>query len=312
MSMMKDLLNLLPAAAGRLKADEPMSAHSTFRIGGPADIYFEPADDEEILAVARYCRARDIPLTVLGNGSNILVADRGIRGVVLAISEPMAGIERKDDLILAGAGTRLAALSAFAAQNSLTGLEFASGIPGTLGGAILMNAGAYDQCMADVIVLTEFMDADLTIRALVRGEHDFGYRTSYFCRHPGLVLRACLQLKPGDQQEILARMADLGQRRRSSQPLELPSAGSAFKRPQGYFAGKLISDSGLKGCREGNAQVSEKHAGFIVNLGQACAADTRRLFDRVRKAVAESTGVYLEPEVRFIGDWQDWESEKKS
>ena len=310
MNLLNELSGLVPAAAGRLAADVPMSAHSTFRIGGKADIFFEPANTEEIITAMQFCRERDVPLTILGNGSNILVSDRGIRGLVMAIGEPMAGIRRQDDLLVAGAGTRLAALAAFAAQNGLAGLEFASGIPGTLGGAILMNAGAYDHCMAEVVVLTEYLDERLTVRAAVRDEHQFSYRHSLFCGQRYIILRACIQLTQDQPEAIFTRMADLGQRRRASQPLEFPSAGSAFKRPAGHYAGKLISECGLKGYRIGSAQVSEKHAGFIVNIGDACAADTRKLFDHVRSVVADQTGVDLEPEVRFIGDWQDWDADR--
>lgn len=310
MTLLRDLDKLIPLAGNRLTADEPMSAHTTFRIGGPADIYFEPVSDEEIQSVASYCRERGIPLTILGNGSNILVADAGIRGVVIAIGEPMARITRQDDLVMAGAGTRLAALSSWAANQGLAGLEFASGIPGTLGGAILMNAGAYEHCMAEVMVLTEFLDEDLQVRAVVRQEHQFAYRSSIFTQRCLIITRACLQLTPDEPQAIIARISELSQRRRASQPLDLPSAGSAFKRPAGYYAGKLISDCGLKGCRIGDAQVSEKHAGFIVNLGKACANDTRQLFTHIRQVVADRTGVTLEPEVRFVGDWQQGEPDE--
>jgi UDP-N-acetylmuramate dehydrogenase len=231
----------------------------------------------------------------------------GIRGVVLSIGEYFSGIERHQDLLLVKAGTKLSSIAAFAAQNGLAGLEFAAGIPGTLGGAILMNAGAYDHCLAETVVLTEYFDETLKLKSVVRQEHLFSYRKSYFSDHQSIILRACLQLNPDDQQVILNRMTDLASRRRTSQPLDLPSAGSAFKRPTGQYAGKLISDCGLKGCRIGNAQVSEKHAGFIVNLGEASANDTRMLFSRIQKSVFEKTGVILESEVKFIGDWCDWE-----
>lgn len=306
MSLIDALRELLPAAGPRLAADVSMADRSTFQIGGPADIYFEPADAREIEQVARFCSSRDIPLTVLGNGSNVLVSDRGIRGVVLAITDRMAGITFNGTQIVAEAGIRLASLAAAAARQGLAGLEFASGIPGTLGGAILMNAGAYDQCMADVVVLTEYLDEKMEHRTFVGPQHRFDYRCSAFCDQPGIILRACLKLSEDDPQAIFARIADLSARRRASQPLDLPSAGSAFKRPAGHYAGKLISDCGLKGCRVGNAQVSEKHAGFIINLGQGSAADTRALMEKIRREVAGKTGVWLEPEVRFIGDWQDW------
>lgn len=305
MSLFDEIKNLLPAAGARLMANVLMAERSTFRIGGPADVFFEPAGETEIELVARYCQRNQIPLTILGNGSNILVSDRGIRGVVISIGEQMADFSFEGNMLKAQAGARLSALAAAAAKRGLAGIEFASGIPGTLGGAILMNAGAYDRCMADVIVLTQYLDASLVRKALVGTEHKFSYRRSVFCEQPGIVLRACLKLAEDDPQAILARMADLAARRRASQPLEQPSAGSVFKRPSGYYAGKLISDCGLKGCRVGDAQVSEKHAGFIVNLGHSNAADTRRLIDLVKRDVAEKTGVWLEPEIRFIGEWQD-------
>jgi UDP-N-acetylmuramate dehydrogenase len=306
MSLLSKLSEIVPEAGNRLVADVPMSKYSTFRIGGPADVFFEPANSDEIAKSVRFCLDEGIALTILGNGSNILVSDLGIRGVVLSIGEYFSGIERHQDLLLVKAGTRLSAIAAFAAQNGLAGLEFAAGIPGTLGGAILMNAGAYDHCLSEVVVLTEYFDETLSLKSIVRKEHQFLYRKSYFTEHKSIILRACLQLIPDDPQFILARMADLASRRQASQPLELPSAGSAFKRPTGHYAGKLISDCGLKGCRI-NAQVSEKHAGFIVNLGEASANDTRMLFSRIQKSVFEKTGVILESEVKFIGDWCDWE-----
>ena len=308
MSLLNDLRSIIPEAGPRMAADVLMASHSTFQIGGPADIYFEPSNADEIECVARFCRDRAIPLTVLGNGSNVLISDRGIRGVVIAIADRMSEISISGTMLLAQAGARLSSIAAAAAQNSLTGLEFASGIPGTLGGAILMNAGAYGQCMADVVVLTEFLDDKMERKTFVGPEHRFDYRSSAFSEQPGIVLRSCIKLSLDDPQAILARMADLAARRRASQPLDQPSAGSTFKRPPGNYAGKLISECGLKGCRVGNAQVSEKHAGFIINLGLGNAVDIRTLLERVKLEVAEKTGVWLEPEVRFIGDWQDWDT----
>ena len=303
MSLHDELIRIIPQASSRIKANIRMSAYTTFRIGGPADILFEPERPEEIIKAMQLCKAEGMPMTIIGNGSNILVSDRGIRGLVILVGESMSGIEQHQEMLVAWAGTRLAAVAAFAAQNSLAGLEFASGIPGTLGGAILMNAGAYDHCMSESIVLTEYINSELDIQALVGTEHQFGYRKSYFSDKQEIVIRACLQLRPDDQKAIYNRMADLAAKRRASQPLDLPSAGSAFKRPAGYYAGKLISDCGLKGYMIGDAQVSEKHAGFIVNRGNANAEDTRKLFLYVQKRVLEETGVVLEPEVRFIGDW---------
>jgi UDP-N-acetylmuramate dehydrogenase len=303
----QDLIAVMEQARSRLHFDEPMRSHTSFRIGGNADAYFEPADSEEIEKAVRFCLSHELACTIIGNGSNILVADQGIRGLVLAIGEHFSGIERHEDIVDVKAGTRLSALAACAAQMQYTGLEFASGIPGTLGGAIQMNAGAYDSCMQDVVVQTEFIDEQLNHHTLTGTEHQFAYRHSVFSDRDVIILRSRLQLQAGDRAMIIARMADLSERRRQSQPLELPSAGSAFKRPAGNYAGKLISDCGLKGTRIGDAQVSEKHAGFIVNLSQATACDVRRLMERVQVTVLAQTGVRLEPEIKFIGDWQNWQ-----
>ncbi len=304
MTLLEHIRKIVPAAGSRLQADVMMTKHTTFHVGGPADLFFEPADCDELIGVVQYCKSNHVPYTIVGNGSNILVSDRGIRGVVVSIDENFAGMECHHDLLVVRAGTRLSAVAAFAAKNGLSGLEFASGIPGTLGGAILMNAGAYEHCMAEIILLTEFLNEKLQRKSLFLQEHEFSYRHSYFSDHESIILNACMRLQPDRPQAIFERMAILASRRKASQPLELPSAGSAFKRPNGYFAGKLISDCGLKGCRIGDAQVSEKHAGFIVNLGMARASDIRNLFQHVQQTVADQTGVHLEPEVRFIGDWQ--------
>jgi UDP-N-acetylmuramate dehydrogenase len=306
MPLMEEIRAILPHVGARLQADVVMATRSTFQIGGPADILFEPANATEIEQIAAYCFEKGVPLTVLGNGSNVLVSDRGIRGVVLVIGDEMSEMTFIGTQIVADAGIRLSTLAGAAARQGLSGLEFASGIPGTLGGAILMNAGAYGQCMADVVVLTEFLDEQLVHRSLVGAEHGFGYRCSAFSDRSAIILRACLKLQQDDPQAIFARIADLSLRRRASQPLDMPSAGSTFKRPEGHFAGKLISDCGLKGCRIGDAQVSEKHAGFIINLGLGCAADTRSLIEKIKREVAEKTGIHLEPEVRFVGEWQEW------
>lgn len=303
--MIRQTLSALTSQAGeRLRFDEPMSLHSSFRIGGSADAFFEPVETGEIAQAIRFCRTHELPCTIIGNGTNILVADQGIRGLVLAIGDHFSGIEPVDGSFTVQAGTRLSALAARAAQLHYTGLEFASGIPGTLGGAVQMNAGAYDACMRDVVVQTDYIDEQLKQRTITGTEHGFDYRRSIFSDRNVIILRSRLELKQGDYAGIIAKMADLADRRRRSQPLDLPSAGSIFKRPAGFFAGKLISDSGLKGCRVGDAQVSEKHAGFIVNLGQATAGDVRRLLEHVQETVLYKTGVRLEPEIKFIGDWQ--------
>lgn len=301
-----DLLNLLPAAGDRLRMNEPMSLHTTFRIGGCADIYFEPESEAEILQAILYCQSHGMPCTVLGNGSNILVSDQGIRGLVLAFGERDADIHCDGSQITARAGAKIAAVAAFAARNSLSGLEFASGIPGTLGGAILMNAGAYEACMADVVIQTDYLDKKMEHRQARGDDHRFVYRSSYFLENSAIILGAAIQLKPGRSEDILLRMTDLAARRRASQPLDLPSAGSVFKRPPGFYAGKLISECGLRGIRFGDAQVSEKHAGFIVNRGQATARDVRALMVHIQERVAAETGVHLEPEIRMVGEWSDW------
>jgi UDP-N-acetylmuramate dehydrogenase len=306
MSLIDDLKLVFPDAGTALQADVPMSSHTTFRIGGLADIYFEPANTEEIVTMIRYCRQKGIPYLIIGNGSNILVSDTGVRGVVISIGDRFSGSAWQDGNMLVKAGTRLVALAGFAAEQGYCGLEFASGIPGTLGGAILMNAGAYDHCMADITTTTEFLDEQLSLCQLKGTAHQFGYRDSFFSQRNCIILQSCLKLVPDDPVAIRERMADLARLRRASQPLDLPSAGSAFKRPSGHYAGKLISDCGLKGYRIGNAQVSEKHAGFIVNLGQARADDIRRLFEMIQETVAGRTGIFLEPEVRFVGDWRHW------
>jgi UDP-N-acetylmuramate dehydrogenase len=306
MALIDDLKQIFPNAGASLQADVPMSSHTTFKIGGPADIYFEPSHAEEIVTAIRHCQQRGIPYLIIGNGSNILVADAGIRGVVISIGDRYSGIGWQDGKMLVKAGTRLAALSGFAAQHGFCGLEFASGIPGTLGGAILMNAGAYEHCMADIVTVTEYLDDHLDLRQRRGADHQFNYRDSFFSSRNCIILQAYLQLTPDDPAAIMSRITILSSRRRASQPLDLPSAGSAFKRPDGQYAGKLISDCGLKGFRLGNAQVSEKHAGFIVNLGQARADDIRRLFEKIQEIVASRTGVLLEPEVRFVGDWRHW------
>lgn len=303
MTLLNDISEIIPAAGHRLKADELMSRHTTFQVGGKADIFIDVVSSAEISGVIGYCQNNYVPYTIIGNGSNILVSDRGIRGVIISIGEGFSGIERNLNTLIARAGTRLSALAAFAARNSLSGLEFASGIPGTLGGAILMNAGAYDHCMAEIVVSTEFLDHQLEHQKIVGQEHQFAYRFSYFMNHESIILGSQIELEPDEPHLIYSRMADLAERRRASQPLDLPSAGSAFKRPDGSYAAKLIHDCGLRGYRIGDAQVSEKHCGFIVNLGSATATDVRHLFELVQQRVADQTGIFLEPEVRFIGDW---------
>lgn len=279
--------------------DEPMSRHTSFRIGGAADFMVFPESIEEMQQIFRLCKEENVPITVLGNGSNVLVSDDGIEGVVISVSDKLSDIEICGENIFAQAGVMLATLSNAAAKASLSGLEFASGIPGTLGGAIVMNAGAYGGEMKDVIETVGVMDSDGNVLEIAGKDAKFGYRTSVFSDY--LVLYAKMRLEKGNQAEIKEKMAELNAKRREKQPLNFPSAGSTFKRPQGYFAGKLIEDAGLKGYRVGGAAVSEKHSGFVVNTGGATAKDVKTLIDDVRKKVKHNFGVELEREVKYIG-----------
>ena len=279
--------------------DEPMSRHTSFRIGGAAEFFALPEDAEEIQKIFKLCKMHDVPITVLGNGSNVLVSDAGIEGVVISVSDKMSKIGINGENIFAGAGVMLSRLANTAAKNSLSGLEFASGIPGTLGGAIVMNAGAYGGEMKDVIEAVGVMDSDGNVFEISAKDARFAYRTSVFSKY--LVLYGKMRLKKGGQEEIKAKMAELNAKRKEKQPLNFPSAGSTFKRPEGYFAGKLIEDAGLKGYRVGGAQVSEKHSGFVVNAGGATAKDVKALIDDVQKKVKHDFGVTLEREIKYIG-----------
>lgn len=290
-----------PAEELTIGYNEPMSRHTSFRIGGPADVFIQPKTERAIREVVRTAREQEIPLTVLGNGSNVLVRDEGIRGIVLSIGTEFGTILISGTEITAQTGALLSVLAAEAQKASLSGLEFAGGIPGSLGGALFMDAGAYGGQMADVVRTTRYLDENLDIAELHGEEHAFGYRTSAFKDHPQwIALSSAMQLVPGDAAEIRAKMDDFAQRRRDKQPLNFPSAGSTFKRPTGYFAGKLIQDAGLMGYTVGGAQVSEKHAGFVINRGGATCADVLGLIDHVREEVLRQFGVELEPEVRLL------------
>lgn len=279
--------------------DEPMSRHTSFRIGGTADFFALPESAEEVKKIFMLCKEYSVPITLLGNGSNVLASDAGIEGVVISISDKMSKIEICGEDIFAGAGVMLSKLSNAAAREALSGLEFASGIPGTLGGAIVMNAGAYGGEMKDVIKAVGVMDSDGNVFEIPAKDAGFGYRTSVFSKY--LVLYGKMRLKKGKQDEIKAKMAELNAKRKEKQPLNFPSAGSTFKRPEGYFAGKLIEDAGLKGYRVGGAQVSEKHSGFVVNVGGATAKDVKTLIEDVQKKVKRDFDVVLEREIKYIG-----------
>ncbi len=280
---------------------EPMSAHTTFRVGGPADILFEPSSPDELVEVLTLAERFGTPCHVIGNGSNLLVRDGGIRGLVVEVSERMSDIRVDGTRIEAQAGARLSALSRAAMESSLTGLEFASGIPGTVGGAVAMNAGAYQGEIARVLTYARVYDHG-QVKTLSRAELDLGYRTSRVLREELVVLSAAFELKSGDRSAIQDLMNDLNRRRREKQPLSYPSAGSTFKRPEKNYAGALIEQAGLKGRSVGGAQVSELHAGFIINKGGATAGDILELIAQVQETVRAQSGVTLEPEVRILGE----------
>lgn len=282
---------------------EPMARHTTFRIGGPADYFVELGSIEQIRAAIQVCREENLPWFVLGRGSNLLVSDKGYRGVILSIYKDFQKTEIQGETVTVQAGVLLTTLSGKVLDASLTGLEFASGIPGTIGGAVVMNAGAYGGEMKDIVRKVTVLDQDGEVRTLTCGEMQFGYRTSLAKKKGYIVLGAELTLKQGEKEKIREEMQTLKAKRIEKQPLEFPSAGSTFKRPEGYFAGKLIMDAGLRGAAVGGAQVSEKHCGFVVNTGNATAADVRELMRRVQEKVEEQFGVHLEPEVRFLGEF---------
>ena len=287
----------------RVFTEEAMSQHTTFKIGGPADYFLMPDKGEDVGRVIKICKEKEIPYFILGNGSNLLVGDGGYRGAVIQIYRNMSSVTVEGNEITAQAGALLSAVAAAAKNASLTGFEFAGGIPGTIGGAVVMNAGAYGGEMKDVLTEVTVMNAQGDIFTLPTEELELGYRTSIIKTAGYIVLEAKIRLKEGDPEVIRETMKDLTIRRTTKQPLEYPSAGSTFKRPEGYFAGKLIMDSGLAGYQVGGAQVSEKHCGFVINAGDATARDVRTLMDNVRDIVYKKYGVTLEPEVKFLGEF---------
>ena len=282
----------------------PLADLTYFRSGGPADLLVLPRTKESLIELKRLCRREGWPLTVFGRATNVLVSDRGIRGITALLSPALAGIRRSGDSLICAAGVPLYEIAAFAAREALAGFEFACGIPGSIGGAIFMNAGAFDGSMADVVVKTSYVDGEGTGREIEGEEHDFSYRHSYFSDKAGaIILETELGLKRGSPTAIYQRMGDYARRRYQTQPLAAHSAGSAFRRPPGHFAGKLITDAGMKGYISGRAGVSAKHAGFIVNLGGASSEEILQVFLDVRQAVFKGTGLVLVPEVRLVGDW---------
>lgn len=281
--------------------DEPMSKHTSFRIGGPADLFVTPDDIDELRDVIAACRAAGVPHFVLGCGSDLLVADEGYRGVIVSCTKGLVNVAIDGETMACQAGVPLREASEMACELGLSGLEFACGIPGSVGGACFMNAGAYGGCVADVLESVRCLMPDGTQQSLPVEELALGYRASRVRDEGLVVLSATFRLHEGDQDDIRARMDDFTQRRRKKQPLELPSAGSTFKRPEGHFAGKLISDAGLKGYAHGGASVSTKHAGFVVNNGGATAADVHAVIRHAQDEVERQFGVRLEPELRFLG-----------
>ena len=300
---MNALIELLKGVSqpGQLLFDEPMSRHTTFRVGGPADVMFFPETEQQLAAALEGAKKCGAPVLVMGNGSNMIVRDGGIRGLVIVLGERFAQIDIEGETLTARAGASMAKVASAAQAAELTGLEFISGIPGTLGGGCTMNAGAYGGQLSDVL-----LDAKVYIggevRTLTLAEMEMGYRTTLPLREGGIVLSARFGLKKGDPAVISETMRDLNARRRDKQPLNFPSAGSTFKRPEGHFAGALIEQAGLKGCTIGGAQVSEKHAGFIINIGGATAEDILALIAHVQSEVMRVFGVALETEVRIIGE----------
>ena len=285
------------------KEDEPMSVHTTFKIGGPADIFVQPASEGAVAKVVSFCNEKEIPFYVLGNGSNLLVSDLGIEGVVIHIAGGLADFSVVGvNEIICGSGLRLSLLCSYALENGLTGLEFAWGIPGLVGGAVYMNAGAYDSEISKVTTECRCVTMDGKFETLTADKLKLGYRTSIFKEKKNRVITSAkFQLYPGDTEAIRSRMDELMMRRKSKQPLEFPSAGSTFKRPTGNFAGTLIETCGLKGFTIGGAQVSEKHAGFVINTGNATSSDVKRVIEAVSEKVFLETSIKLEPEVEFIG-----------
>lgn len=287
----------------RVLLEEPMKRHTTFRIGGPAEVFVMPGNLEEMQRILEICRTEDLPYFILGNGSNLLVSDRGYRGVVIQLDRNFGEVKVEGTEIHASAGALLSTIAVAARRASLTGFEFAGGIPGTLGGAVVMNAGAYGGEMKDVLRKVMVMDQNGKVFEIPAEELQMGYRTSIIKTAGYIVLGAVLSLKEGNLEEIKMLTRKLSEQRTSKQPLEYPSAGSTFKRPEGYFAGKLIMDSGLRGYRVGGAQVSEKHCGFVINTGDATAEDVCGLMKHVTETVYAKFGVTLEPEVKFLGEF---------
>jgi UDP-N-acetylmuramate dehydrogenase len=302
--VLQDLKNIV--SPERVIYKEPLSKHTTFKIGGPADYFVITKKVEETAAVIQYCNQRNLPILMIGNGSNLLISDAGLRGVVVKqednTEEFIVTTCEEGYLVTGGAGMNLSAFAMKIANESLTGFEFAAGIPGSLGGAVYMNAGAYGGEIKDCIRSARVLSKEGDILNLSREELELSYRSSMIQKKGYYVIDATFLFQKGEKEEILSKIEELNRARKEKQPLEYPSAGSTFKRPEGYFAGKLIMDAGLRGYRVGGAMVSEKHCGFVINTGDATAKDVLQLIDDIRRIVKEKFGVTLEPEVRLIGE----------
>ena len=287
-----------------IRTNEPMARHTSFRVGGPADRFVIPESEAELREAVLDCKKSGQPWYMIGNGSNLLVGDKGFRGTIISTGRlAELEVQKNENIIIAGAGVMLSKLANTAAREELTGLEFAAGIPGTVGGAVMMNAGAYGSEMKNVLLWADVMDQDGNVKLMKNEELELGYRTSCLERLGLFTVRAAFKLTPGDPEVIRSQMEELARKRKEKQPLEYPSAGSTFKRPEGYFAGKLIEDAGLKGFSVGGAAVSEKHAGFVINKDHGTAADILGLCNEVKRRVKESSGVDLELEVKLLGEF---------
>lgn len=300
-ALIEYLESVVPAE--NILLEEPMHKHTTFRVGGPAEVFVTVENSKQLEKIIKYLNLVERPYFILGNGSNLLVGDKGYRGVIIRLGGDFNYLTVEGTLLTAGASVLLSAAARAAMENGLAGMEFASGIPGSVGGGVKMNAGAYDGEMRNIVESVQVMYKDGSILDLDNETMEFGYRNSVIKNRPYVVLQVSMRLQEGDREAILARMNELTARRKEKQPLEYASAGSTFKRPEGHFAGKLIMDSGMRGARIGGARVSEKHCGFVINDGTAVAADIAELIQEVIETVKEKFGVTLEPEVIFLGDF---------
>lgn len=303
MSLSQEAVNAFMNIGAKTVFDEPMKKHTTFKTGGNADVFILPENEEQISEAADVCRRFEIPYFTVGNGSNLLVSDKGIRGAVIHIGKAMSNVRTDGERIYAGAGALLSSVASAALKSSLSGFEALSGIPGSVGGAVYMNAGAYGAQISDVLVSSSYAGADGVCGTYERKMHNFGYRKSVYMGADKIITGAVFELKRGSSDEIRSLMADYTEKRRSKQPISFPSAGSVFKRPEGHFAGALIEQAGLKGFAIGGAQVSELHAGFIINTGKASSDDVRRVIEHIKETVYADSGVMLECEIKMLGEF---------